>query len=567
LPRGDEAAYETMMNQIGGRISQQLPSSGLEKFDAWRRTAMLLNPKTHIRNIGGNVTMAGLRKTADTIGAGLEKLFKVPEGERTKSVGWSLDKNLSSTVNAEWETAKKDLASNSRWGIEIGNLKSFGRDKRIFQNGALNKVDTFGKNTLNWEDNLFSERAYKDALGGFMKANNLSEVTDGAREYAKRRADEATFKQMNSFASWIQQQKSKGGIVGKGIDAALPFVKTPANIVVNSLNYSPAGLVKALYSKASGKSAATVIEDLSKGLTGTGVAGLGYFLASVGWARSEKGNSKNAEGLLQASGDRPYSIHTPFGSYTFDWALPMAAPLAMGMALYQSLAKKDGIDFDAVNKAIATGGDTIFNMSMLQTVKSFFGGAGGSATEQIMGLPVSYLQQAMPTVLGQTARTIDDTKRSTYDTTGFGKFTRQLASKVPGLSFTLEPQLDIWGRKISNGGALQQFISPGYFSQNDNDPVTKEVKRIYQATNETDFLPKLTSGSFGDGKGNTVELTPKQLTQFQQEMGTKNYRDIMVLINSNGYKNAKDDVVRSKMIRTITDRNNEIEKKKFIPLK
>jgi hypothetical protein len=560
LPRGDEVAYESMMNQIGDRISQQLPSSSMEKFDAWRRMAMLLNPKTHIRNIGGNTMMAGLRKTADSIGAAMEKVF-VPVGERTKSVGWSADQNIVSKVNLEWETAKKDLFSNSRYDIEIGNLKALGREKPIFKNNVLNKLDNISKDTLNWEDNIFAERAYKDAIGGYMKANNLNEVTDAARQYATRRAEEATFKQANDFAAWLTKQKSKGGIIGKGIDAAIPFVKTPLNIAVNSFEYSPAGIIKTLFQKD--KSAAAVIETLSKGLTGSAVAVLGYYLSSMGWARSEKGKSKNAEGLLQESGSQPYSIQTPLGSYTFDWAQPLAVPFAMGMSVFQSLAKNENIDLDSIGKAIATGGDTIFNMSMLQNIKQLMGGGYGSATEQIMQLPVSYIEQAFPTAFGQVARTVDDTKRSTYDTSGIGKFTRQIASKVPFVSKTLEPNLDIWGEEQSNGGAVQQFISPGYIAGKNNDPVTLEVKRVYDATNETDFLPKLATGKFSLN-GKDIALSPQQLTRFQREMGQKNYKDISNLIKDPFYIKANDEA-KAKMIGGRVNSNYEIEKRKFIP--
>jgi hypothetical protein len=184
IPRGNQQAYEEVWEQIGSRIAKDLPSTGMEKFDAWRRMAMLLNPKTHIRNTVGNVIMSGMRKVSDTIGAGLEKLFGVKTGERTKSFGWSLNKNIASKVDETWDIVKKDILGESRW--EIDNLKSLGQEKRIFKKGlptkaveaitghkfdrgALQWVNELSLKTLNAEDNIFTKRAFKDALGQFMQ--------------------------------------------------------------------------------------------------------------------------------------------------------------------------------------------------------------------------------------------------------------------------------------------------------------------------------------------------------------------------------------------------------------
>ena len=85
------------------------------------------------------------------------------------------------------------------------------------------------------------------------------------------------------------------------------------------------------------------IEDLSKGLTGTGTMILGYYLRSSGWAKVERHRSKKAEGLYQSLGDQAYAINTPYGSYNSDWAQPFSIPLAMGIAVAEAIeSRKDG---------------------------------------------------------------------------------------------------------------------------------------------------------------------------------------------------------------------------------
>ena len=114
-----------------------------------------------------------MRKTSDTLGAGLEKLFRVKD--RTKSFGWSRNKELVSKVDDIWNSVKGNVLGESRW--EIDNLKSLGREKNIFKNKKLQALNEFSLKTLNAEDNIFTQRAFKDALGQFMQANKLAEPT------------------------------------------------------------------------------------------------------------------------------------------------------------------------------------------------------------------------------------------------------------------------------------------------------------------------------------------------------------------------------------------------------
>jgi hypothetical protein len=559
IERGNQQSYEDTWEQIGQRIAKELPSTGMEKFDAWRRMAMLLNPKTHIRNVVGNTIMMGMRKASDTIGAVLEKVFKVPEGQRTKSVGWSADQNIASKVNENWETVKNDILGESRW--EIDNLKSLGMEKNIFKNPVLQGLNETSLKSLNWEDNIFTQRAYKDALGQYMKANKLDTVTDEAVAYAKRRALESTFKQANKLATWINEAK-RVPVVGKLVEGAIPFTKTPANIISRSIEYSPAGIFKALYDVAAKKPPSTVIEDLAKGLTGSAITALGFMLASFGWAKVERNRSAKAEGLMQEMGDQTNSIITPLGSYTFDWAQPFAVPLAMGIAAQEAMSKrKDGGSLiEATFDGIASGGDTIFNMTMLQNVRKILG-SGGSVTEKIMGIPISYVEQAIPSLFGQIARTIDPVRRSTYDPNPAKEELNRIKARLPGLSNSLEPALDIWGEEQKQGGLISQFLSPGYTKERSKDPVTIEVSRLYKSIKETDLLPKVAQ-NFSD-KGNEYVLTAQERTLFQQEMGQKNYSDIQQLINSSGYKQA-DDQGKAKMIKRIVDYNYDLHKKKII---
>lgn len=562
----DEAAMERMMEGVHADINAQIPVSKMEKFDAWRRMAMLLNPKTHVRNLAGNLIMRGARKTSDTLAAGIERIVLGKNSElRTKTVNWSKDKDLVNIVKNDWDKVKDDLMKYNKYEIDSLNINN--ADKPIFKskyespqklrhkisnsvNNNLEKLNTFSKNTLNLGDKIFMRPAYEDALGQIMKVRGLKEVTEEARQYATRRALEATFRQENRLATLISKGKQlKYG--GRLLDAAIPFTKTPLNIFKSALEYSPGGIVKALFSKTSGKATNEVIEDLAKGLTGTGVLTAGYLLASMGWGRSERAKSKNVEGILQQSGNNSFSVDTPLGNYTFEWASPISIPLAMGMSMYESIAKQNpSTSFldkfsDGLVSAVVSGGDTAINMSMLKNVKDLLGGYG-STTEKLMGLPVAYIEQALfPTVLGQTARFTDNQKRSTYGTSKLDTFGRVVASKTPIASRLLEPKVDVFGNDMKHintkmgtavdtiGNFATQYISPGNPTAYNKDKVVTELTRLYDKHKETSILPRVAPTKLTYDK-QPIQLTPKEVTKFQRIMGKATYSRMQEAVNS-GY--------------------------------
>ena len=200
-------------------------------------------------------------------------------------------------------------------------------------------------------------------------------------------------------------------------------------------------------------------------------------------------------------------------------------------------------------------------MTMLQNVKRILGGAG-STSEAILGLPWNYVQQAWPAVFGQAARTIDDTRRSTYDPNGWKQMGNIIQSKIPYIgtdwlpsSKKLEPALDVWGQEQSQGGVIQQFISPGYWREATSDPVTQEIARLFDAFRDTDMLPKVAPKSFS-ADNVKYTLSAEQRTQFQRDMGQANYSDLARLISTAEYKRMTD-AQKVKKIKKIVNDNYE----------
>lgn len=532
----DETARDNVMKNIHDKLSAELPSSNLEKFNAWRRMAMLLNPTTHIRNFVGNFLVVPLRKSADTLAAGLEKVF-VKEGQRTKGVLWSNDKNRVNIVNNDWvNVAKPDIDKVGKYANEsFGGLM---QDKATFKNKKLEGLNKFSMNALEMGDNIFMARAYKDALGGYLQANKLDAVTDAAREYAKRRALEATYKQNNLFATYMQKAKQSNKFANVMLEAIMPYTKTPSNILLSSIDYSPLGLFKAVGQKIGKSDASSVIETLSKSVVGSSVAGLGFFLGTMGLGRASENENIKLENLKKEKGSQAYSINTPFGSYTFDWAQPFSVPLAMGMEIANAIKDKSNVA-EAVWKGLASGGDTLFNMSMLKSIKDTFGGQG-STSEKLMKAPINYMTQAYPSMFGKISKISDDTLRNTYGKTTLENTVNQLKSKVPVLSQTLPEKRDMFGDVEKTGNiaqrSLQNIASPGLSKSKNETNLTKELTLLAKNTGKSSHIPRILTSV--DAK--ELGINAKEMSRFQQVMGETARKEMEFLMGTKAYQNSSD---------------------------
>jgi hypothetical protein len=300
---------------------------------------------------------------------------------------------------------------------------------------------------------------------------------------------------------------------------------------------------------------------------------LGFGLAAAGWARGKTSTSVKIEALKTKEGEQAYSIITPFGSYTIDWGQPFAVPLFTGIAMYEELQnpKYDGKMVEAILNSIYKGGDTLFEMTMLRNIKQLFG--YGSTTQKIGSLIVSYVEQAIPTILGKIARSIDPTVRETYDPNPAIEEWNKIVAKLPGLSRTLPEKVDNFGETLKQGGVLSQFFSPGYAKGKDERPFMKELERLYQIDKKTDIIPSVISGEFTE-KGEKYIMTADELTRFKKKYGeiimqgyttADGYKvpGFERLVTTSGYRQLSDKAKKSRITR-LYDRAYETAKKEFL---
>ena len=572
-PRDTEAVDQIMHDGLVA-LAEQVPSTWLDKWNAWRYLAMLGNPRTHIRNIVGNVAFTPIIYTKDFLAGAIEGVVnaasKAAGGQgiaRTKTalsaLPFSKRSEYLNFVREDFQKMKDVI--NGGGGKNPADVV---RDnQKVFTSKLMQPVEKAGKlnsKLLEAEDLAFKKTHYERALMQYLAANkiDLSTVTEETlnrgRNYAIREAQKATFADASAFASALNRLSRQHKGAQLLIEGNLPFKKTPVNILKRGVEYSPAGILDTVTRKAyqlkSGKiSTAEFIDSLSAGLTGTGVMALGMWLASAGLLSGGLGDDKDDQ-FSKLQGEQEYALKIGDTSYTIDWAAPAALPLFVGaeiVDLYRD-SKTGEVPLSKLLESLTNLSEPMVNMSMLQGVKEAIENVKFSNQEIpdiIFNSIASYMGQGVPTLLGQIARTTDDTRRRNYVEQGSAFPSLQMAlqrnkSKIPGALQTQQPYVDAWGREEPTGNiaerAFSNFLSPGYTSEKQTSSMEKELERLYEETGDAGVLPSSAQKSVTN-QGEKYVLTAEEYTEYQRTMGKTSYELLSKLTGSSEYKKLTDE--------------------------
>lgn len=552
----------------------QVPATWKEKADSWRYMAMLTNPKTHIRNVIGNIMFAFPRAIKNALGDSMEsvaqKAGKIEQGERTKA--FLPGKESIDFGKADFAKMKTTLRGQSAKFSD--SLRP--QDSRVFNNRVLEKIRQGNATALDAEDILMMKPAYARAMGSYMKSNNLKpadmvgEVLQKARSVSSEEALRATYRDYTALGGWLSKMKNPDPdatvgrkIAGYTVDAIMPFTKTPINIMRRGFDYSPFGLMKGVGKLVRSKTSAEAvkaIDDLSAGLTGTGIFGLGVFLNQQGIIELKiEGDATGS--YIKDLGAKNYSLKVGDTYITLDWAVPMAMPFFLGAQASETF--KDGFelaDIGTILDASAKVFDPTMELSVMQGMSNALGSVkfkdspGEMALALATSVGTNYLSQYQPTLMKQVARFNDPTQRSTRSTAESAgqrtleSFTQRLRGGVPGLSQQNEPYIDKWGREVTDDRstalrAFETFLSPAYFSTDKSTRVDDEILRLNEKLDDdekTSVIPKGLSGYTLKLDGKEQRLERGDLTTYNKAKGKEAYIKIKDLIDTDEYKAMSD---------------------------
>ena len=523
-----------------------------------------------------------------------------------------------------------------------GYMKANGLDQSAFD--AAYKFDQLERDSR--------MRVLSDAESAEMeRLRPIAAQLEKARDYAMRQADYATFHEDNEFAKkltetsslWRNSNKPLTKLGGYVIEGIIPFKKTPANVLKSGVQYSPLGIIDSAretikfakentgrnkgnladsYAKTDrhgkvktdrqGKPimvqkslAADVLESWARTLTGTGMAALGAYLYNKGILHVSDKDTKYQDEL---EGKQEYSLTINGHNVTIDWGAPAALSLFLGaqMAKVREAIAMDSEEWyknmDLYVNALHTIAEPIVETSMMQGVKDTLETAANAArNDEELSVPAlllyqaasGYLTQGIPTLLGQEARTIDNTRRSTYtDKEGVAGFLekqgRKILNKLPFLSMLNQPYYDTYGQTQQNspfsygmdqslgenidafkGNALYQMGSVGYYDQINRTPADQIAWDVYnrrkavdkgdtEANNfyhDSSIFAKWQGSKKVDGK----RVSPEDYATYSQVRGQANYDIRSALAESEWFtglsNNEKGEILKS--LNSLADKIGE----------
>lgn len=560
-------------------IASKVPATWQDKFNSWRYLAMLGNPRTHFRNILGNLGFMPVRMMKNAVSGaiqgatGIEGRTRAPlnianaEDRARLQAGWADFKNVEPLIR---QSSKYDDMEDA-----------IDRYRTIFRAKPLEGLRQFNSEMLDREDMWFSQPAYAEALAEYLKANDIStsdflsetfdaERKQAAQEFAIREAQQATYRDMNAFSEFVTRagrlQRSENKTdraIGYLVEGVLPFKKTPANIAVRAVEYSPVGLAKSLtYDLAQvrrgNKTAAEAIDNISSGLVGTGLTALGVLMAAQGLVSGGGTGDDKQDDFNDLQGGQDYALNIGDYSFTLDWLAPEALPFLIGVELFNNIADREtGEDirpFDAALDALGRIADPMLEMSMLQSLNDLVDNVkysdNGFASLAVNAL-TSYLGQFLPTIGGQIERTfLEDTRQSTYiDRDSPIPNAVQIllgnwANKIPGIDFQQRDYVDAWGRTESTGEnvlirALNNFLNPAYVSRRQSGELEAELQRLYDLGEG--FEGVLPSQAQTNTQINDQYLTSEEYNRLQTTRGQTAYDILNRFVGTDAYNNMTDE--------------------------
>ena len=565
----DEETKQRELSKIEARINNKLPPEAGQTLKAWRRIAMLLNPKTQVRNIGGNTTIMPVNAVADAIGTQIDKAIAKKTGIRTtnytnlKNITQGFGKGIKDAVT-DYKTGTRTIASGSRYEFEVG-AKPFNENTKSKTlnavNNKLNGVNNLLSAVMSGGDRPFYEAAYKNSLEGQMKANNVTEPTQEMIDIAVNEALARTWNDNNNYTQavlGIRRAMNKINIKGFGLgDLVIPFAKTPANLTKAMVEYSPAGFIDTVIKgndlrKAISRGEMTAqqqkdfVSSMSKAITGTILYVIAASLVKAGKITGSKDKDKDVANFEQnVLGIQPYSVKIGDKTYTYNWATPINAPLAI-MADTYKMSKDDASLWDVLTNAFKVAGDTLVENSFLQGIKELFD--ADSITEGLVQAFENFPSSLIPTFISQFASLADNTKRQIFEYKNEGKSTlNSITYKLPGARNKLAPQVNTFGEEISNqNNWFNAFLNPANVREAETTDAQKELYSLYEETKDATIFPRQAPYNVGG-----TNLTSQNKADYQKKSGQYVSENLDALFDSDFYKQLDDNAKKAELVNKV----------------
>jgi hypothetical protein len=544
---------------------------------------LLLNPLTMIRNILGNEVSYRVDR--------IRNLLTIPT-DIVRSKVFGTERTIVFTGKPSWEhffQPTKDYAKGFNLGFK-GGLR--GVNPMGLQTAYDIRSDTFRSkyNPLRYLEKTLGASLRSFDTAGYYRAYNaklrqqamLKAVNEGLKGKALNEAAAQYFRDADDNMQMLAEEygkyvtfqndtklanlltKTKQGLnygstyiataglkptkeFGLGT-AIIPFAKTPANIIMRAIEYSPAGflrsasLAKNVYKYRNINDIAELQLSLSSAIMGTtGFSLFGFVLADLGILTTAGHSDIEVASLERNAGKQPNSVNVSalkrfmasgfnrksagvkendtFVSY--DWLQPISVSVALGTGVHQSAKEQGSLNpFEAGLSAVNSAGKTVIEMSALSGLNDFLKSYGDKKLSEYFTQPAQGLPSAFaPTFLNQFRKLSDNTARNTYSPDYNEGVVNKIKNRVPGVERSLPIAYDTLGnkRQLYQGGTnnlLNVFFNPSFVSKYKPSAEAKFVLDYINQTGDKTMAPR-----FAPKQLDGIKLTGAQQSKMQRIMG------------------------------------------------
>lgn len=347
---------------------------------------------------------------------------------------------------------------------------------------------------------------------------------------------------------------------------AIPFTGVPSAIGGVVRDYSPvgAGRTLRLMVQAAGKGAPDIQGQLATGaarsLVGTGLIGLGYYMARKGLLTGSYPTNPGERARWQAEGKEPYSflLNGEWHSLTKGAPISLVPLIGADIAQYTAHQEEHGGQVSRAGQAV----QGVASLGKVLTEQSFLKGMN-SITSMISDpehsgqrAAASALTEAVPTVFKQIGHGLDPTIRQTNS---FGDLVK---NQIPGAASTLPAKLDQFGAPMTRGsgggltGVAREMLDITHTHAATPSPATAEMDRLGVG------LPSFGKGLSLPGQPR-ASLSPSEYTAKVQEFGPIKQAMVEAMINTPSYQQLPDDEKKDALenvLRSVQSSGNAITK-------
>ena len=565
-------------------------SGFMEQLNAFGYTNMLSSTKTWAKNIASNVLIRPLELASEKIGGVIEQKLVTPKtGNRTTDAPNRAERK--SGKDAFRGEIGQTMVDYFVTHADTGHSSGFdlNRNGRTFNRGPLNGMLNAYKNIVDFAmqigDRPFWEQCYAEELAVIRRlgmkiadektvdgrtVKGMRDMTmDEMKTEAAVRATERVFQEDNSIVNAINKARQESPMIDLAMTTIMPFVKTPTNVGMRMVQYSPVGLARAILQyglwdgkRSNGKNfdQRKFVMNLGRGVTGTGLMAFGIALAASGVLLPgyEDEEDKDRRTIRKGMGES-YSPYLRIGDMEIpiDFAQPSSGPLYIGAQIAWALNQMEDVNaLDVVGEGIKASvfatGDQLFNNSFLSGFSSLFRGYNdikGIATNIATNIAENQASRMTPSMIRAIAKWSDPYVRDTASQNWMHQFVNeQLVQNWPILRQTLPAKTDVTGDKTLQSGyyswgkeqqsaalhMLNSFALPMNAIGQKNDDTLDALLDLSYRTGEAGFLPgelisgnkyelsmnKTTAKKYGYGDASiTMKLTDEEKREANRAYG------------------------------------------------